>query len=154
MKDWSFLRCYYGDSDCIQHLPRLWRGPNRNLPLLSIRPNRRFHRMRRSRWMVLASKHCSNSRHAQGNFDADLDKHIHQAFQNVELALKSAGGKWGEVFSINSYYDPLSDEAPNITLKYIQLYLPDRKPLWNVFGVVNLAIPDMRIEVVVKASVQ
>jgi enamine deaminase RidA (YjgF/YER057c/UK114 family) len=94
------------------------------------------------------------TRDAQGNFDVDLDKHIHQAFQNVELALESAGGKWGEVFSINSYHDPLSDEALNITLKYIQQYLPHRKPLWNVFGVVNLAIPDMRIEVVVKAYVQ
>lgn len=68
--------------------------------------------------------------------------------------MKSAGGNWGEVFSINSYHDPLSDEALNITLKYIELYLPDRKPLWNVFGVVNLAIPEMRIEVVVKAYVQ
>ena len=104
--------------------------------------------------MVLSSEFRYNSRDAQGNFDVDLDKHIHQAFQNVESALKSAGGKWGEVYSITSYHDPLSDDALTITLKYIEQYLPDRKPLWNVFGVVNLAIQDMRIEVVVKAYVQ
>jgi len=106
--------------------------------------------------MVFASvsNDILTNRDAQGNFDDDLDKHIGQAFQNVKSALQSAGGKWSEVFSINSYHDPLSDAALNITLKYIEQYLPNRKPLWNVFGVVNLAIPDMRIEVVVKAYVQ
>lgn len=94
------------------------------------------------------------TRDAEGNFSDDLDEHINQAFQNVAAALKSAGGaSWGEVYSINSYHAPLTDEALNITLKYIEQYMPDRKPLWNLFGVANLALPEMKIEVVVKAYV-
>lgn len=66
--------------------------------------------------------------------------------------MQAAGGKgWEEVFSVNSYHVSLTDEALNVTVKYLTQFMPDRKPLWNALSVPNLALPEMQIEIVVKA---
>jgi enamine deaminase RidA (YjgF/YER057c/UK114 family) len=95
-----------------------------------------------------------NSRDATGKYAVDLDTHIHQAFKNVELALRAAGGKgWEEVYSVTSYHVPMKREALEITSKYFKQYAP-HKPLWTAVGVPNLAEDEMQIEVVVKAKTQ
>jgi enamine deaminase RidA (YjgF/YER057c/UK114 family) len=83
-----------------------------------------------------------------------VDTHIHNAWKNVELALKAAGGKgWEEVYSVTTYHVGLDDEALNTAAKYFKQYAP-HKPLWTVLGVAKLAQDEMIIEVVVKAKSQ
>jgi non-canonical poly(A) RNA polymerase PAPD5/7 len=90
-------------------------------------------------------------RNATFGFENDLTKHITQAFKNVDTALKSAGGNgWEEVYSVSSYHVPLSVEALDVMAKIIKEYMPDRKPVWNVFEVPRLGLPEMQIEIVVK----
>lgn len=42
-------------------------------------------------------------------------------------------------------------KAPDIMTKIIKEYMPDRKPVWNVFEVPRLGLPEMQVEIVVKA---
>jgi non-canonical poly(A) RNA polymerase PAPD5/7 len=87
-------------------------------------------------------------------FPDTLDEHIHNAWKNVETALKAAGGKgWEEVYSVTTYHCPMSEESLGIAVKYMKQYAP-HKPLWTAVGVAALAHPKMKIEVAVKAKSQ
>lgn len=99
-------------------------------------------------------KHKANVRDAQGKYPKDIDEHIHQAFKNVELALKAAGGKgWEEVYSVTTYHVPMNHTALETSSKYFKQYAP-HKPIWTAVGVPALAEEEMQIEVVVKAKTQ
>jgi enamine deaminase RidA (YjgF/YER057c/UK114 family) len=95
-----------------------------------------------------------HSRDEPGKYPKDLDAHIHQAFKNVEKALKDAGGKgWEEVYSVTTYHVPLDDASLGVCVKYFKEYM-SHKPLWTAVGVPNLAEKEMQIEIVVKAKTQ
>ncbi|KAK4032367.1 hypothetical protein C8A01DRAFT_50836 [Parachaetomium inaequale] len=69
----------------------------------------------------------------------EIDAQIDQAFANVDLNLKNAGGKgWSQVFKIRSYYVPLNDEAMKAMVRNINInkYMPDHQRIWTVLSVV------------------
>ncbi|KAH7364666.1 endoribonuclease L-psp family protein [Rhexocercosporidium sp. MPI-PUGE-AT-0058] len=86
------------------------------------------------------------------NLRADLADEIDQAFANVDLALKDAGGKgWSQVYKINMYaVDLLSEEGTALVIGNLKKWLPDHQPLLTFVGVKELAF-GMRIEIEVVA---
>ncbi|KAL3469806.1 Endoribonuclease L-PSP/chorismate mutase-like protein [Aspergillus californicus] len=89
---------------------------------------------------------------ASGKINTEIHAQIDQAFANVELALKDAGGKgWSQVFRVNSYHVPLNDEASNAMVRNFKKYMPDHQPLWTCIGVSRLGFDDMRVEIEVVA---
>jgi enamine deaminase RidA (YjgF/YER057c/UK114 family) len=82
----------------------------------------------------------------------DINAQIDQAFENVELALKNAGGKgWSQVFRVNSYHIPMDDEALGAMVRNFKKWVPDHEPIWTCVGVVKLGEDAMRVEIEVSA---
>jgi enamine deaminase RidA (YjgF/YER057c/UK114 family) len=83
----------------------------------------------------------------------DLDTEIDQAFSNVELALKAAGGKgWSQVYSVRSYHLPVDDAATSAMVRNLQQWCgSDHHPIWTEIGVASLGLPTMRVEIEVEA---
>ena len=89
---------------------------------------------------------------ATGEFYREINAQIDQAFANVELALRTAGGQgWAQVFRVNSYHVPINDEALAAMVRNFRTYMPDHEPLWTCVGVSRLGEDDMRVEIEVVA---
>lgn len=89
---------------------------------------------------------------ATSKIHQEINAQIDQAFSNVELALKEAGGKgWCQVYRVNSYHLPCNDEAMAAMIRNFKKYMPDHQPLWTCIGVSRLGYDDMRIEIEVVA---
>lgn len=87
-----------------------------------------------------------------GAIPTEINTQIDQAFANVDLALKDAGGTgWSQVFRVNSYHPPLNNEALAAMTRNFKRWMPNHKPLWTCVGVARLAEDDMRIEIEVVA---
>jgi enamine deaminase RidA (YjgF/YER057c/UK114 family) len=87
-----------------------------------------------------------------GVIPEDINAQIDQAFENVELALKNAGGKgWSQVFRVNSYHIPMDDEALSAMVRNFKKWVPDHEPIWTCVGVVKLGEDAMRVEIEVSA---
>jgi enamine deaminase RidA (YjgF/YER057c/UK114 family) len=87
-----------------------------------------------------------------GEIKSDINAQIDQAFANVELTLKDAGGKgWSQVYRVNSYHLPLNDEALEAMVRNFKKYLPDHQPIWTCVGVQRLGEDPMRVEIEVVA---
>ena len=79
---------------------------------------------------------------------------IEQAFKNVDLNLRNAGGKgWSQVFRINSYHVPLEEETLELMSKAIEKWMPNHRPIWTTVGVPNLGLKEMLVEIEVVAHV-
>jgi enamine deaminase RidA (YjgF/YER057c/UK114 family) len=82
----------------------------------------------------------------------DTEAQINQAFANVDLALKTAGGKgWSQVFRVTSYHIPLNNEAMELMVAGFKKWCPEHQPIWTCVGVTKLALDDMRVEIEVRA---
>jgi enamine deaminase RidA (YjgF/YER057c/UK114 family) len=82
----------------------------------------------------------------------DINTQIDAAFANVDLALKTAGGKgWSQVFRVNSYHVPLNNEALEAMVRNLRKWCPDHAPIFTCVGVQRLGVDDMRVEVEVRA---
>ncbi|EJT50577.1 hypothetical protein A1Q2_03952 [Trichosporon asahii var. asahii CBS 8904] len=82
----------------------------------------------------------------------DVEAQIEQAFKNVELALKSAGGKgWSQVFRVRSYHLTLDDAAMDLMIANFRKWMPDHCPVWTCVEVTRLGIPGMKAEIEVVA---
>ncbi|KAH7304183.1 putative L-PSP endoribonuclease family protein [Stachybotrys elegans] len=78
----------------------------------------------------------------------DLEGQIDQAFRNIDLALKVAGGKGlSQVYKIVSYHVHLGDDVMLFMKKNFIEWFPDHKPIWTAVGVERLALPQMKIEI-------
>ncbi|KAK9332668.1 Endoribonuclease L-PSP/chorismate mutase-like protein [Lipomyces starkeyi] len=87
-----------------------------------------------------------------GVFYKEINAQIDQAFANVELALKTAGGKgWEQVYRINSYHVPINNEALEAMVRNFKRYMPSHQPIWTCVGVTRLGEDDMRVEIEVVA---
>ena len=87
-----------------------------------------------------------------GEFYREINAQIDQAFANVELTLKNAGGKgWEQVFRVNSYHVPINNEALEAMVRNFKKYMPNHNPLWTCVGVTRLGEDDMRVEIEVVA---
>ncbi|KXG50207.1 YjgF/Yer057p/UK114 family [Penicillium griseofulvum] len=82
----------------------------------------------------------------------EINAQIDQAFDNVDLNLKHAGGKgWEQVFRVNSYHVPINDEAMEAMVRNFKKWMPNHQPLWTCVGVTRLGADDMRVEIEVVA---
>lgn len=82
----------------------------------------------------------------------NVEEQIEQAFKNVELALKSAGGKgWSQVFRVRSYHLVLDDAAMDLMIANFRKWMPDHCPVWTCVEVGRLGIPGMKAEIEVVA---
>ncbi|KAJ4267103.1 hypothetical protein NW762_003201 [Fusarium torreyae] len=87
-----------------------------------------------------------------GVFYKEINAQIDQAFRNVELNLRDAGGKgWEQVYRVNSYHVPINDEALEAMVRNFKQYMPDHEPIWTCVGVTRLGEDDMRVEIEVVA---
>ncbi|EIT74400.1 hypothetical protein AO1008_04088 [Aspergillus oryzae 100-8] len=87
-----------------------------------------------------------------GEFHKEINAQIDQAFANVDLALKTAGGKgWAQVYRVNSYHVPINNEALEAMVRNFRKWMPDHEPLWTCVGVTRLGEDDMRVEIEVVA---
>ncbi|KAI9149000.1 L-PSP endoribonuclease family protein [Paramyrothecium foliicola] len=87
-----------------------------------------------------------------GAYHREINAQIDQAFANVELNLKDAGGKgWEQVFRVNSYHIPLNNEALEAMVRNFKKYMPNHQPVWTTVGVTRLGEDDMRVEIEVVA---
>ena len=87
-----------------------------------------------------------------GIYYKEINQQIDQAFANVDLNLRDAGGQgWEQVFRINSYHVPLNDEAKEAMVRNFKKWMPNHQPLWTVVGVPRLGDDDMRVEIEVSA---
>jgi enamine deaminase RidA (YjgF/YER057c/UK114 family) len=83
-----------------------------------------------------------------GVFPKEINAQMDQAFANVELNLKDAGGKgWSQVFRVNSYHVPLNNEVLEAMVRNFKKWMPDHQPIWTCVGVSRLGEDDMRIEI-------
>ncbi|KAF2215409.1 hypothetical protein CERZMDRAFT_105130 [Cercospora zeae-maydis SCOH1-5] len=90
-----------------------------------------------------------------GEISDDITTEIEQAFDNVNVALKDAGGKgWCEVFRINLYMMNITEESMAGLKRAMEKWMPDHKPVLTGVGVPALAAPGMTCEVEVWAHVQ
>ena len=81
-----------------------------------------------------------------------ISEQIDQAFRNVDLALKTAGGKgWSQVYKVRSYHVPMNNEALECMVRNFRLWMPDHQPLYTCIGAPRLAEDDMRVEIEVEA---
>ena len=87
-----------------------------------------------------------------GEYYKEINAQIDQAFANVDLCLKDAGGKgWSQVFRVNSYHVPLNDKALAAMVRNFRKWMPDHQPIWTTVGVTRLGEDDMRVEIEVVA---
>ena len=95
----------------------------------------------------------TNSRSHLGGWDPktgvyfkEINQQIDQAFANVDLNLKDAGGKgWEQVFRVNSYHVPLNNEALEAMVRNFKHWMPNHSPIWTCVGVTRLGEDDMRV---------
>ncbi|KAE9370852.1 endoribonuclease L-psp family protein [Stipitochalara longipes BDJ] len=82
----------------------------------------------------------------------DFDEEIDQAFANVDLNLRDAGGKgWSQVFRVNIYVTDLNDHKLAASVRNFKKWMPDHQPLFTFVGVSKLGLPEMNVEVEVSA---
>lgn len=83
---------------------------------------------------------------------ADLSDEIDQAFANVDMNLKHAGGKgWSQVYRINMYLLDLHNEEGLVAVvRNMKKWMPDHQPIMTCVGVKEL-FETMRIEIEVVA---
>ncbi|KAL2864852.1 RidA family protein [Aspergillus lucknowensis] len=79
---------------------------------------------------------------------ADLSKEFEQAFSNVELALKDAGGKgWSQVYKVRIYVLETTDEVVGLLVQNLRRSMPNHQPVLTCVAVKELALDGMRIEI-------
>ncbi|KAF4420621.1 RutC family protein [Colletotrichum fructicola] len=89
-----------------------------------------------------------------GEFEKGINAQIDLAFENVERCLRDAGGKgWSQVYRVNSYHVPISNEALAAMVRNFRKWMPNHQPLWTCVGVPRLGEDDMRVEIEVVAHV-
>ncbi|KAH8881231.1 endoribonuclease L-psp family protein [Thozetella sp. PMI_491] len=90
-----------------------------------------------------------------GEMKTDLAEEVDQAFRNVDLTLRSAGGKgWSQVFRINLYQTINTPEFIDRIIENLRKWLPDHQPILTGVVVKELHLPTMHIELEVVANDQ
>ncbi|CBF79169.1 hypothetical protein AN7059.2 [Aspergillus nidulans FGSC A4] len=86
---------------------------------------------------------------------SDLSRETEQAFANVDLALKDAGGKgWSQVYRVRIFTTEIKNEqATGFLVENLRKWMPDHKPVLTCVGVSELALEGMRVEIEAIAQV-
>jgi enamine deaminase RidA (YjgF/YER057c/UK114 family) len=89
-----------------------------------------------------------------GTIPREINAQIDQAFANVDMNLRNAGGEgWSQVYRVNSYHVPINDEALEAMVRNFHKWVPRHEPIWTCVGVTRLGEDDMRVEIEVVAHV-
>lgn len=85
-------------------------------------------------------------------FKSDINEEVDQAFANVDIALKHAGGKgWSQVYSVMTYSTDIQAQHERI-VENLKKWMPNHHAVWTELGVKELGGgPAMRIEIKVEA---
>ncbi|KAH0848077.1 putative L-PSP endoribonuclease family protein [Fonsecaea pedrosoi] len=82
----------------------------------------------------------------------ELGAQIDKAFENVDLALKDAGGAgWSQVYRVRSYHLPLGKDAMDHMVQNFRYWMPNHQPLWTCVGISQLGEEGMQVEIEVAA---
>ncbi|KLU83888.1 endoribonuclease L-PSP [Magnaporthiopsis poae ATCC 64411] len=90
----------------------------------------------------------------QGGWDRETGKipedpleEINQAFSNLDVALKDAGGKGlSQVYRLNAYLTDM-DRFLEPAGEAMKKWFPNHRPLLTAVGVASLALPGMHVEI-------
>jgi enamine deaminase RidA (YjgF/YER057c/UK114 family) len=90
---------------------------------------------------------------ATGEVHKDINDEMDQAFANVDLALRDAGGKgWSQVYRVKLYFTmELNDESVGALVRNLKKWMPEHQPILTGVGVPTLGQEGMRVEVEVSA---
>lgn len=89
-----------------------------------------------------------------GEVPSDREAEIINVFKNVDLNLRTAGGKgWSQVFKVRLFVTDMNEEFVGLFLKHFKQWVPDHQPILTGVGVAALAAPDMHLEVEVHAHI-
>lgn len=81
-----------------------------------------------------------------------LAEQIDKAFENVNAALRAAGGKgWEQVYRLNSYHLNLDAETTKIMSECFKKYAGEHQFIWTEIGVAKLGAEGMDVELEVCA---
>lgn len=115
--------------------------------------NQRYHYSRAVRIGPLIKCAGQGGWNLDGSIPNDANKQISIAFQNVDRAVKSAGGRgWEDVISVRSYHLDIHGQLSSF-VDHLKKYLPNHLPIWTCIGVTALGDPEMLVEVEVEAYV-
>ncbi|OAL23962.1 hypothetical protein AYO20_10812 [Fonsecaea nubica] len=82
----------------------------------------------------------------------ELGAQIDKAFENVDLALRDAGGAgWSQVYRVRSYHLPLGKDAMDHMVRNFRHWMPNHQPLWTCVGISQLGEEGMQVEIEVAA---
>ena len=82
----------------------------------------------------------------------NLSDEIDQAFANVDVNLKNAGGKgWSQVYRLNIYTTDFGEETIGHMVRNCKKWMPNHKPINTMVGVTKLGFEGMRLEIEVVA---
>ena len=92
---------------------------------------------------------------SKGEISTNIEAEINQAFANVELSMKEAGGRgMSQVYRIRSYHIPLDERTLAVMVDNIKKWFPDHQPIWTSVGVTHLAGEGMRVEIEASAHIE
>ncbi|KAI8630338.1 putative L-PSP endoribonuclease family protein [Xylariaceae sp. FL1651] len=81
----------------------------------------------------------------------NLMEEIDQAFSNVDLNLKHAGGKgWEQVYKVNTYSTDLRAQNGRVS-ENLRKWMPNHTAVWTAVGVSHLGLDGMHFEIEVEA---
>jgi enamine deaminase RidA (YjgF/YER057c/UK114 family) len=91
---------------------------------------------------------------ADGTIPATLAEQSKLTWENIDLALKAAGATREDVVEIQIYIVDLANIDPNPAYEDVRNFFPKgHKPVSMVIGVSALAIPELQLEINVRAIV-
>ncbi|KAL5339963.1 putative L-PSP endoribonuclease family protein [Aspergillus crustosus] len=74
-----------------------------------------------------------------GTFPPSVPHQIAQAFSNIDLSLRTAGGKgWEQVYKVTSYHVGFDEEAHEAMVRGFEEWMPGHRPIWPELGVAKL----------------
>jgi len=92
---------------------------------------------------------------ADGQIPETLAEQSKLTWENIDLALKAAGAKREDVIEIQIYIVDLANIDPNPAYQDVRDFFPaGHKPVSMVIGVSALAIPELKMEINVRAIVE
>lgn len=104
---------------------------------------------------------CRSLNQIQGGWDSktgevpsNLMQEIDQAFENVDITLKEAGGQgWSQVFRIRLYAldEAWTEDGLGRMVENMKKWVPNHAPILTGIGASKLGQPGMRLEVEVSA---
>ncbi|KAM0276160.1 hypothetical protein ACHAQH_007012 [Verticillium albo-atrum] len=87
-----------------------------------------------------------------GDVPEDFGAQLENAFKNIDINLRDAGGKgWSQVFKVRLYVLEFDADSTAAYVNMTKKWMPDHSPILTGIVVAGLASPDMKVEIEVEA---